>query len=1024
MQSTTDLFLLLKDLILRLGTAQDLESALSVVVQVICQQCNWLYGEAWRLDSQHNLLINQATFYEAECAVLSDEEAADIQRFGRFSEIFTFALEEGIPGRVWSSQEWEWHSNISSVDDEVFLRAKEVAGCGFRSAYGIPLVVGDRTLAVLLFFSDEVRQPEAQLVEVINAISVPIGQLVLQRQVEKQLRDSETHFRTFMDHSSAVIFVKDRKGLFTYVNRALEYDFNLQPGELIGKTDFHLLPEDAAKQMRENDAMVLSTNQPKMFVEVVPTPDGISRYWQVNKFPFTDQFGQKSVGGVAFDITQQKQYEQRLTLEKLEQQRINGSLKSVTKAAKAANRAKSSFLAMMSHEIRTPMNAMLGMTELLGGTNLDPQQQDFVNVIQTGGNTLLAVINDILDFSKIESHNLDLEVGCLDLYECVEQVLMLFSGQAEEKGLSLTSIVEPVNLVSLPNCFTGDVTRLRQVLSNLVSNSIKFTHEGEVSLQVRVGSVAYAALDESPTDYTLEFLVKDTGIGIDEKKMSQLFQPFSQLDASMTRRYGGTGLGLAISKQLIELMGGEIDVISKVGQGSTFRFSIGLSACRKSWQGDAMHGKGCQSIQDEISLDNKSLLIIDSNEISCRSLALQAQSWNLNVETVASVKAAFAKLLRSNVRFDAIAISEPLPDWESAQLAAQIRKFPHCLEVPLILLQVRPYNLSGSLPLIGGRAKRLHKPVRRSQFYNALIQLQAPESASQLDAQESSTIERLSNSNLGNGGGPSLVTDAKLSNRKPLSILLAEDILLNQKVALRMLATYGYQADVAHTGKEAVEALQKRSYDLVLMDVQMPEMDGLEATRTIRADPHIEQPYIVAMTAHAMQGDRADCLSVGMNDYIRKPVRRRDLAAVLRQCSSEKTAKTMNKEASEKSMALIREQPADAPLTLDTTIIEGIDTDTSFLREVCDSFLGDAPERIRAVQTALEQADAEALEQTAHALKSLSSCIGAMCLFQLCKSLEDIGKSNCIEPALPLMEEVVSEYATVQLAVEAYRETL
>ena len=910
------------------------------------------------------------------------------------------------------------------------MRVKEVADCGLRTAFGIPLIAEDRTLAVLLFFSDEARPQDPQLVEIIDAISVPVGQLVQQRQVEKQLRDSETRFRAFMDNSSAMVFMKDPQGCFTYVNQPLEQGFNLQAGELIGKDDFYFASEEVAKEVRKNDATVLLTNQPQSLVEVVPTPDGVSRYWQVNKFPFTDGAGQKYVGGVAFDITQQKQLEQRLTLEKLEQQRINGSLKSATEAAESANQAKSSFLAMMSHEIRTPMNAMLGMTELLDGTGLDPQQQDFVNVIQTGGSTLLAVINDILDFSKVESHNLELEVGRLDLYECIEQVLTLFSNQAEEKGLSLTSIVEPVE-PNIPTCFVGDATRLRQVLSNLVSNSIKFTREGEVSLQVKVSPVARVTLGEdvaqpktTQPDYELQFLVKDTGIGIADQKLSHLFQPFSQVDASMTRRYGGTGLGLAISQQLIKLMGGEIDVVSEVGQGSTFRFSISLSAYRDPWQDDSVQNRLRQRTRNQISLDDKYLLIIDSNETSRKSLTLQARSWNLQVEVAASVEAALVKLFRPNVQFDAIVISEPVPDLESDRLAAQIRNFPHYSTVPLILLQTRTNNPSKSLCLLGNRAKRLQKPAKRSQFYNALIQLLSPESAV---ARSENTGERHPDDNSRNATSSALALDATLGAQKPLRILLAEDILLNQKVALQMLETYGYQADVAQTGKEAVVALQRQPYDLVLMDVQMPEMDGLEATQAIRSDPHIEQPYIVAMTAHAMQGDRLDCLSAGMDNYIRKPVRRRDLAAVLQQCPSERKPKTATETASDKTTLpaeTLAHRPTDNLPTLDAKILEGISTDSSFLKEVCDGFLDDAPERIGAIQTALKQDDALALEQTAHALKSLSSCIGAVSLFQLCKSVETIGRNSCTGPALPLMAQILSEYATVQLAVQAYKETL
>ena len=1029
MQSTTDSFLLLKDLILKLDSAQDLSSALSIVVQTICQQCNWIYGEAWQIDPQTKLLTNQTTYHETEHVAKSKKAAANLHRFSQLSKKFIFEPREGIPGRVWASSQWEWHPDISSTDTEGFLRFQEAADCGLKAAFGIPLMAGDRTLAVLLFFSDKILPEDSHLVDIIGAISVPVGQLVQQREAEKQLRESESRFRAFMDNSSAMIFMKDQQGCFTYVNQPLEQEFNLQPGELIGKDDFYFASEEVANKVRENDATVLSTNQSQSLVEVVPTPDGVSRYWQVNKFPFTDQSRQKYVGGVAFDITEQKQLEQRLTLEKLEQQRINGSLESAKQEAESANQAKSRFLAMMSHEIRTPMNAMLGMTELLGGTSLDLQQQEFINIIQTGGSTLLAVINDILDFSKVDSHNLELEVGCLNLYECIEQVLALFSNQAEDRGLSLTSIVEPIELNSVPTCFAGDAARLRQILSNLVSNSIKFTREGEVSVQVQVRSSANAMQGKESTqrEYELQFSVKDTGIGISKKKVPHLFQPFSQIDASMTRRYGGTGLGLAISKQLVELMGGKIDVVSKVGQGSTFRFSITLPAYRVPWQSDSLDERQEQPLQAETSLDGKHLLIIDGNETSRRSLTLQAQSWNLTVEAVASAEAALTKLFRPDSRFDVIAISEPVVGWESAQLSAQIRKFSTYASVPLILMQTRlSRSLQPSQRLVD-KAKRLRKPVRRSQFYNALTQLLTPEPTSQSDSQLDSALQQYADDSFRHSRSSSRGTDITLGTRSPLRILLVEDILLNQKVALQMLATYGYQADVAWTGKEAVAALTRQPYDLVLMDVQMPEMDGLEATRTIRAAPHIEQPHIVAMTAHAMQGDRAACLSAGMNDYIRKPVRRRDLAAVLRRCPSNIEGNPTAKITSDKTLLSAQRlgnKASDNLPTLDTTVIESIDTNRLFLIEICDSFLDDAPKRIEAIQAALAQVDTLALQNAAHALKSLSSCIGAISLVRLCESIEAVCKSNSTEPVLPMVTKIVSEYVTVQSAVQTYKEAL
>ena len=408
------------------------------------------------------------------------------------------------------------------------------------------------------------------------------------------------------------------------------------------------------------------------------------------------------------------------------QHRINAFLKAATKEAEAANRAKSDFLAMMSHEIRTPMNAMLGMAELIEDTPIDQQQQSLVKAIRTSGKTLLTVINDVLDFSKIESNKLELEAGQIDLYECVKDVVTLFSNQAQSKGLKLFSNIEPD---CTPNLFKGDSVRLRQILSNLVSNSIKFTEEGEINIHVKVDKSELESGDALL--HRLHFSVQDTGIGIEQHKISNLFEPFSQIDSSVTRKHGGTGLGLSISKRLVDIMDGSLWVDSESGKGSTFHFSITLES-------------------DEADEAN-----------------------------------AFE-------------------------------------------------------PSLAGQQSPVHSAAK---------------------------------------------TAAKTAIKlRPLRILLTEDIELNQKVALHMLSSYGYQADIANNGKEAVEVLKHQSYDLVLMDIQMPDLDGLEATKQIRATLNIHQPYIVAMTANAMQGDKEKCLAVGMDDYISKPISKRDLLAVLQQC--------------------------------------------------------------------------------------------------------------------------------------------
>lgn len=692
------------------------------------------------------------------------------------------------------------------------------------------------------------------------------------------------------------------------------------------------------------------------------------------------------------------------------QKQANLSLELAIKAA-ARSQAKSDFLSMMSHEIRTPMNAMLGMTELLGETSLDSQQQDYVEVVRTSGNTLLTVINDILDFSKIDSNKLRLEMCRLDLYDCVEGILSLFSNQAEQKGLSLTVLIDSIGM---PHVFRGDPIRLRQILANLVSNSIKFTETGEVSIQAKI----YPVIEQSDAKglsekiskhyYNIRFAIKDTGIGIAQDKFQKLFQPFTQVDTSTTRKFGGTGLGLIISKQLIEMMDGEIWVESELGQGSTFHFSIKLEADEQPAQTNRS--------QQETDLSQKRLLIIDSNQTSREHLMLQAQSWHLDVCAVASAEAALMQLLQDKI-FDAIALSEPLLDLDSHQFIRQLQHLPNYQSIPVIVFKPQSQELSKNSELLNSRIKILRKPVRRSQFYNALVQqLLGKCLAAQHDAK-------------------SLPVEPTLGADNPLRILLVEDIPLNQKVALQTLKTLGYWADVAANGKAAIAAIRQHSYDLVLMDIQMPEMDGLEATKCIRAEPTIIQPRIVAMTAHAMQEDRTKCLAAGMDDYISKPIRKRDLATALQQCHALEAHLQHADQTSfgSPSLQITANMPAEiadmllklADLsTLDTQSFESVSTDASFLIEVCDVFFTDAPNRIDAIQTAIEQENALAVSQTAHALKSLSSCVGANRLFQLSKAMETIGKIGYIQPALTLIEQINTEYGQVRSALQQYQKTL